>query len=145
MASIGVPLSDTKTTSVERRSTTDNRFPISVSSATIMAGWRVRRNAESDALIGMTDFYATILDLLETPVPAGHAQDSSSFAPTLVDPSVRARSWVYAQIFTPNGPGPHSQNAKAVVTDDYKLWFRDLDGTYISEYYDDKPTLSSVG
>jgi len=91
----------------------------------IVSGWGVRHGAQSDALISMTDFYATLLDVLDVPVPAGVAQDSVSFEPLLRDPRLPARDWVYAQIFTPNGPGPHDFNAKAVVTATRKLWYTD--------------------
>lgn len=91
----------------------------------MISGWGVRHGMQSDALISMTDFYATILDILDVAVPAGHAQDSVSFEPLLRDPKQAGRDWVYAQIFTPNGPDPKNFNAKAVVTPTRKLWFTD--------------------
>jgi len=89
------------------------------------AGWGVARGQESQALIGTTDLFATVLDVLGVSVPAGAAQDSVSFAPTLTQPaSAGNRTWVYSQAFAPNGSGPYGFNTKAIVTATHKLWYR---------------------
>lgn len=90
----------------------------------IAAGWGAARNLDCDALISTVDLFATVLDLLQVPVPAGHAIDSVSFAPTLSQPSLGGRTWLFSQAYAPNGPGPTSYNVKAVVTATHKLWVR---------------------
>lgn len=73
----------------------------------IAAGYRVGRGI-SDAPVSTSDLFATVAELagveLREALP-GHALDSISFAPSLAEPSVHARSYQYAATFTPNGAG----------------------------------------
>jgi arylsulfatase A-like enzyme len=87
----------------------------------IVAGWGAARGRTTEALVSVTDLFATILELTQIPRPVGHAIDSVSFARQLYVPELRGRDWVYSQTFAPNGFGPKDHNARAVVTKRYKL------------------------
>lgn len=76
----------------------------------IAAGYRVGRGF-SDAPVATSDLFATVaelagIDLRET-LP-GHALDSISFVPSLSDPSIGVRNYLYAETFTPNGTPPRT-------------------------------------
>lgn len=89
----------------------------------IVAGPDVRSGGRSSgALINTTDLYATVADLLDldVEVPA----DSVSFAAQLRSrraPS--ARTWAYAEHFSPNGPPPWETHEQAIRDQRIKLLF----------------------
>jgi arylsulfatase A-like enzyme len=59
------------------------------------------RGGECAALIDFTDLLPTVADLLGVPKPVG--LDGTSFLPCLTAPGAPSlRSWVYAELFTPN-------------------------------------------
>jgi len=59
---------------------------------------------ESSAMVSAVDFFATLCDLADLPIPAT-AQDSSSFAPALQGLPVQ-RTAAYCEWFSPNGGSP---------------------------------------
>lgn len=90
----------------------------------IVTGPGITPGTESQALVSLTDLFATVLELAHLPVPAGHAIDSVSFAQQLFDPTLPARQWVYSQEFMPNGNGAKTSNQRAIITDRLK-WIQD--------------------
>jgi arylsulfatase A-like enzyme len=87
----------------------------------IIAGPGVAQGAECAALVNTTDFFATIVELAgAAPVPA--AQDSVSLVPYLAAPALPSlRTYAYAEMFRPNGPGPYTERQRAVRDARYKL------------------------
>ncbi len=73
---------------------------------------------ESHALVSSTDIFSTLGDLAGVP---SLAQDSVSLVPYMVGSTEPQRSSVYAEYFTPNGPGPWTSHTRAVRDDRYKL------------------------
>ncbi len=88
----------------------------------IVAGPRVRApGREVDALVGVTDLFATICDMARVPVPAT-AVDSVSVFPHLLDPAAPARrATVFVELFEPNGPPPWTMRRRAVRDARFKL------------------------
>lgn len=74
----------------------------------LAAGYRVTARGTSRALVGASDLFATVAELagidLAATLPA-LTLDSRSLVPCLVDRSARVRSWLYAEVFAPIGPG----------------------------------------
>ncbi len=78
--------------------------------------------AETAALVGATDLFATIGDLTGTGIAA---DDSVSFAPVLADPAARPRKTLYSERFEPNGSSLPIADHDYVVRDErYKLVVR---------------------
>ena len=75
---------------------------------------------ESSALVHSVDLAATLVELCGG--DASTALDSVSFAPALGDPDAPgARSYLFAEFFRPNGPGPYDAERVAVRGERYKL------------------------
>lgn len=109
------------------------RVPLVVAGASV-----VDAGTESDALVSHTDLFATLTDLAG--VDADVPEESISFAPNLVDATLPARDFAYAEVFLPRGPGPHTERYDRMLRGDrYKL-VRRLDEP--DELYDllDDPT-----
>jgi len=70
------------------------------------------------ALVCSTDLFATLGDLAAVP---SAAEDSVSLVPYMQGSQQPRRSSVYAEYFTPNGPGPWTTHTRAVRNDRYKL------------------------
>jgi arylsulfatase A-like enzyme len=87
----------------------------------IVAGPGVARGRRCAALVSLTDLYATVLELLHAPVPAGAAVDSVSFVPQLTLPDLPGRKWIWSQWFRPNGPAAKTAGQRAVVSRRFKL------------------------
>ena len=95
----------------------------------IMKGPMVR-NYECDALVSSSDLFATFMDLAGG---SATAEDSISLVPYFAPGTPSLRSTVYAEIFTPNGPGPYTRHDRCLRTAQYKL-IRKLTGQ--DEFYD---------
>lgn len=59
---------------------------------------KVAANSTSDALVALTDMFATLAELIDRPLPAGAAEDSFSFLPHLLDRDTHGppRQWLVA-------------------------------------------------
>jgi arylsulfatase A len=77
----------------------------------------------SDALIGLQDLYATLLDLTDQPFDPKQGLDSVSFLPQLKGAKQQARSHLLVQANNENKPGQH--NKKALRHGPWKLIFQD--------------------
>ncbi len=88
----------------------------------IVAGPRVARGAECDELIHVTDVFATVMDLVGRPAPPTGAEDSTSFAPLLIDPAADgARDHLYFHQFPFPGATSQVPELRAVRTKRWKL------------------------
>lgn len=75
----------------------------------IASGHRVTGRGRCASLVNTTDLFATVAELAGVDLAATLPDvtlDSRSFAPCLADPRERVRRWIYADVFTPNGPQP---------------------------------------
>lgn len=73
----------------------------------IASGYRVS-HGESRALVNTADVFATVAELAGVDLRATFPDlevDSVSFAPSLLDPALGQREWLYAESFSSNGPG----------------------------------------
>jgi arylsulfatase B len=88
----------------------------------IIAGPRVAgAGREVDALVGVTDLYATVCEMARVPTPAT-AVDSLSFYAHLQDPTaIPRRTTVYSETFRPNGVPPYSFHVRALRDVRFKL------------------------
>jgi arylsulfatase A-like enzyme len=73
---------------------------------------------ECQALVSSADLYATLGQLAMVP---SAAEDSVSLVPYLSGSLIPRRTSVYAEHFTPNGPGPWTTHTRAVRDERYKL------------------------
>jgi arylsulfatase B len=73
---------------------------------------------ECHALVSSTDLYATLGDLA---LVFSSAEDSVSLVPYLGGSDKPRRSTVFAEFFTPNGPGPWTTHTRAVRDERFKL------------------------
>lgn len=89
-----------------------------------VAGNGLPSGVVSDALVGVTDVFATVCELVGVGIPT-EAQDSLSFRPALFEaPGVR--DYVYAESFGRNGlPLQLTEYRRVVVERDWKLIRRD--------------------
>jgi arylsulfatase A-like enzyme len=74
----------------------------------VASGYGVSGRGTSRALVCELDLFATVAELAGVDLAAtlpGLVIDSRSLVPCLADPARRARDWLYAESFTPNGPG----------------------------------------
>jgi arylsulfatase B len=88
----------------------------------IVAGAGVEQGEECDALVNVTDLFATLAEVAGVPAPT--ADDSVSLVPYFTDPAQPSlREWIFAERFTPNGPGPGPflQRQRAARERRYKL------------------------
>ncbi len=86
----------------------------------ILSGPGVPTAAECQALVSLTDVFATVLDVLGVPLPAG--TDSTSLVPYFTQPALPSlRSWLYAEQFHGNGLGPYARWDQAIRDEHYKL------------------------
>jgi arylsulfatase B len=81
---------------------------------------------EVDALVHVVDLFATCAELLDVDaaaaMPDARAVDSLSFADVLRDPLAQgARTRIYADSFSPNGPGPYNFQRRALSDGRWKL------------------------
>jgi arylsulfatase A-like enzyme len=94
------------------------RVPLIVNAPSVVEpGRRVR------GLAGVTDLFATFVELAGIVQPSSELPaDSVSLVPYLrsADPSA-PREWLFAERFTPNGPGPYNRHHRAVRGPRYKL------------------------
>lgn len=88
------------------------------------------RNYECDALVSSSDLFATFVDLAGGNATA---EDSVSLVPYFTPGTPSLRSTVYAEVFTPNGPGPYTRHDRCLRSAQYKL-IRTLTGQ--DEFYD---------
>jgi len=88
----------------------------------LVAGPRVHGpGREDDVLVGVTDLYATICDMVRVPTPP-EAVDSISFYQHLRDlHAIPRRTTVYAEMFSPNGLPPYVMHDRALRDEQYKL------------------------
>jgi len=97
-------------------------FEVGVNVPLIIAGPLVaprNRGTRSDALVHVSDIFATIVEL-----SGGHgaAEDSVSFAPQFQDATAPGRSWAYTSGFKPNGGPPDPAKYRRAARDPrYKL------------------------
>jgi arylsulfatase A-like enzyme len=90
----------------------------------IVAGAGVTGRGESPALVHAVDLLPTLLELAGVSAE-GLVLDGVSFARQLEDPTApSARTFVYTERFTPNGPPPYRVSECAIRDDRYKLWVR---------------------
>ncbi len=76
---------------------------------------------EEPALVGVTDIYASICEMVGAPIPT-EAEDSVSFFANLIAPrQPSARNAVYSETFRPNGQPPYQQHRRAVRSERWKL------------------------
>jgi arylsulfatase A-like enzyme len=93
----------------------------------IVAGPAVLQpGAKCDALVGLTDIYATLAELaavsLPDVLPAGTLLDSQSLVPYLQAPATKSRrATVFAQLFAPLGSAPYNFEATMMRDERYKL------------------------
>lgn len=97
------------------------------------------RGAVSDALVGVTDVFATVADIagidLASVQPKGHVLDSVSLLPLLQDPAgASVRSLIYSEKFSPNGLGPYETSDSMIRNERFKLIYDHLTGA--SEFFD---------
>jgi len=86
----------------------------------IVKGPGVVAGAECDALINLTDVFATVADLKGLPFPS--AADSVSMLPYFSNPAQPSiRPTVYSEFFRNNGYGPYSEWKRAMRDDRFKL------------------------
>jgi arylsulfatase A-like enzyme len=74
----------------------------------VVAGFSVADRGRSAALVSTSDLFATVAELAGVELAAtlpGVALDSHSLVPCLADRRRSVRSWLYAEVFTPNGAG----------------------------------------
>lgn len=74
--------------------------------------------AECAGLVCSADIFATVADLVDSPV---NAEDSVSLLPYFRDPNAQLRRFVYAEVFEPNGSGPYTRHDRCVRDARYKL------------------------
>jgi len=87
---------------------------------------------EVDALVGVTDLYATVCDMVRVSTPTS-ALDSVSFYEHLLDPhAIPRRTTVYSETFQPNGPPPYIFHDRTVRDARFKL--RDKNPAILSQY-----------
>jgi arylsulfatase B len=76
---------------------------------------------ECDALVGVTDLFATIMELAGS---GATADDSISLVPYFGQPGLPTlRATVYSEMFKPNGWGAYSSRQRAVRGERYKLMY----------------------
>ncbi|MBI4878918.1 MAG: hypothetical protein HY812_04555 [Planctomycetes bacterium] len=65
-----------------------------------IASWpaRIAPGRTSGALVDLSDFPPTLLDLAGAPPPPGLALDGQSFAPVLLGQGAGGRRWVFSQV-----------------------------------------------
>jgi len=84
----------------------------------IVRGPTVRRG-ECEALVSVTDIYATVAQLAGAP---SQAEDSISLTPHFAQRLRSLRPWVYTELFSPNGGSlPFTQHTRAIRDERYKL------------------------
>jgi arylsulfatase A-like enzyme len=97
----------------------------------LVAGPGVAQDAECKALVNTTDLFATLADVAgaSLPLPA----DSVSLAPYFEDPDLPSqRTFVYADVFQPNGFLPYTRWERAVRDGRFKL-IREIDTATLEE------------
>ncbi len=92
---------------------------------------------ECTALVNTSDLFATVLDLAGVSITPGLVPgDSVSLAPYLADPTTPSiRTWVYAEMFNPNGTGRLKHWRNMMRGERFKLIRKPL-GPLRDEYYD---------
>lgn len=107
----------------------------------MIAGPGVREPGRSqDALIGVTDIFATVadwagVDLEQAGLQLAGPLDSVSLLPYLSEPdSAPLRESIFSECFRPNGPGPYSLVRRAVREDRYKLVHLEREGQAPKEH-----------
>lgn len=93
----------------------------------------------SAALAGVTDLFATLVELSGAPIErARMPRDSLSLAPVLrSEAAPPARDWLYAERFRPNGPGPRALHLWAVRDERYKLMQRNAQTVHFFDLLED--------
>lgn len=85
----------------------------------IIQGPGVAAGAQCNALVGITDLFATITDLAGSGITA---DDSVSLVPYFTEPTLPSRrDTVYCEMFKPNGAGAYSSRQRAIRGPRYKL------------------------
>jgi len=76
-----------------------------------------------EGLVNTTDLFSTVVDMAGAAVPVdGQPRDSVSLMPYLQHPDQPAlRSWVYFELFEPNGPGPYTVMQRGIRDERFKL------------------------
>jgi len=87
----------------------------------LLRGPGISPGSTTDAMVQTVDILPTFLDLAQVALPAELELDGESFREVLADPSLPARTHVYTEQFTPNGPGPYTLHRRAVRNERYKL------------------------
>ena len=92
----------------------------------IIHGPAVSNRGPVEGLVNTTDLFTTVIELAgyqpEALLPPGHVHDSVSLLPYLKNvrtPSLR--SWSYAEMWKPNGPGPKNLDIRILRDDRYKI------------------------
>jgi len=89
-------------------------------------------NAESDALVSVTDLFATLAELAGG---TSTAEDSVSIVPCFSDPGASPRALVYSERFTNGASFPAPDHQQAIRGDRFKL-IRRYQGGVTEEFYD---------
>ena len=111
--------------------------PLIISGPAVSNGGR-----EVDALVNTTDLFTTAIELAgydpRQLLPPGHVHDSVSLLPYLKDPTQEPiRTWVFAEMWKPNGPGSHNLDLRMLRDERYKIIRRGTDPSqYAYEFYD---------
>ncbi len=102
----------------------------------IVQGPGVMGGTESDGLVHIVDLFRTVTDIAGGDGEA--AVDSVSLVPYFNDPTRESlRTWVYADIFEPNGFGPKTSWDRAARNERHKVIVRvDEFGDTVEELYD---------
>lgn len=82
------------------------------------------RGTESSALVATIDLMATVAEIAGI---ESSGEDSHSFLPYLRDPTAAtqaARPYIYNERFTPNGPGPYTDEERSLRGERYKVIWR---------------------
>ncbi len=103
------------------------RIPLIVSGASIVTPGRAH-----DGLVSLVDVFTTLLDLAGVNasfIPAGAAEDSTSFAPYIPDPNAPVvHTCQFSEVFAEPTATPGTNDGKTVRLGDWKL-IRNDDGT----------------
>jgi len=82
----------------------------------------------SDALVNLTDIYATIGELAGATKPQSLTVDSVSVVPYFTDPALASiRDFAFTELFEPNGFGPYEVGQRTARDERYKV-IRNLNG-----------------
>lgn len=99
----------------------------------IIAGPRVLgAGREEDALVGVTDLFATVCDMARVPTPTTAMDSLSVFSHLLSPDAIPRRTAVYSETFRPNGPPPLTMHDRSIR--DMRFKVREIEISFSSPY-----------